>query len=202
MCVTNNPFVPVKKLISLIVCTIAVLTAAAQTGMNSVDAKKRKQGPWSEQIASVRGEPAYTWEGSYKNDRKEGIWKKYNANGDVIAEETFKNGVLDGLCKYYYPDGKPSATGNMLAVELEGQVDTVAVVDPVSGEETLTEVVRKGNSVKHGEWRVYDEDGSMVRETYERGELSTSAPGSRTRTAAPLPHEQQAPGARKKKSKE
>ena len=191
-----------KKLISLIFCSFAVLTVAAQSGMNGVDAKKRRQGPWSEQVASVRGEPGYSWEGNYKNDRKEGIWKKYSINGDVIAEETFKNGVLDGLCKYYYPDGKLSASGNMLAVEIEGQVDTIMVVDPVTGDESLTEVVRKGNSVKHGEWRVFDEDGNMVRETYERGELSASAPGSRPRQAAPLPHEQQAPGSKKKRGKE
>lgn len=190
-----------KKLISLILCSFVVLTAAAQSGMNSVDAQKRKQGPWVEQVPSLRGEPGYSWEGSYKNNRKEGVWKKYNVNGDVIAEETFKNGALDGLCKYYYPDGRLAATGVMLAVDLEGQKDTVTVVDPVSGEETLTEVTRKGHSVRHGEWRVYDEDGSMIRETYERGELSTSAAGNKPRnTNTPLPHEQQA--GKKKKGKE
>ena len=191
-----------KTLISLILCSFIALIAAAQPGGNSVDAKKRKQGPWVEQVEGVRGEPGYSWEGRYVNDRKEGVWKKYNANGDVIAEETFKHGALDGLCKYYYPDGKISAVGNMIAVDLEGQKDTVTVIDPVTSEENLVEVTRKGHSVKHGEWRVYDEDGSMMRETYERGELSTSAPAGRPRTAAPLPHEQKAPGAKKKKGKE
>lgn len=192
-----------KKLISLIFCSFIVLTAAAQAGGNAVDAKKRKQGPWVEQVGSVRGEPGYSWEGKYVNDRKEGIWKKYNINGDVMAEETFKNGSLDGPCKYYYPNGKISAAGSMIAVEIEGQVDTIAVVDPVSGEEKLEEVVRKGNSVKQGEWRVYDEDGNMMRETYERGELSNSAHVNRPRnTNTPLPHEQVAPGAKKKKGRE
>lgn len=192
-----------KKFILLILCSFVTLFAAAQAGMNSVDAKNRKHGPWVEEVPSIRGEPGYSWEGVYKNGRKEGIWKKFNSNGDVMAEEMFKNGTLDGLCKYYYPDGKLSATGNMIAVDLEGQKDTVVVIDPVSGEETLTEVVRKGNSVKHGEWRVFDEDGSMMRETYERGELGTSVSGNRPRNAGtPLPHEQPAPGAKKKRGKE
>lgn len=186
----------------LIICSCFALLAAAQTAANQTDARNRKQGPWVEQVPSIRGEPGYSWEGIYKNDRKEGVWKKYTTDGDVMAEETFKNGVLDGLCKYFYPNGKISAIGNMLSVDIEGQKDTVVVIDPVSGQETLTEVTRKGYSVKHGEWKVYDEDGMMMRETYNRGELSNSVMGNRPRSqAAPLPHEA-AEAAKKKKGKD
>jgi hypothetical protein len=192
----------VKKLSLLIICCCIAVFASAQTAANQTDAKNRKQGPWVEQVPSLRGEPGYSWEGIYKNGRKEGVWKKYSADGDVMAEETFKNGVLDGLCKYYYPNGKVSATGNMLSVDIDGQKDTIAVVDPVSGQETLTEVTRKGYSVKHGEWKVYDEDGVMMRETYERGELSNSVIGNRPKPqGTPLPHEA-ATGGKKKKGKE
>ncbi|MBO9153931.1 toxin-antitoxin system YwqK family antitoxin [Chitinophaga sp. GCM10012297] len=190
-----------KKLCFLIICSCFALLAAGQTTGNQTDAKNRKQGPWVEQVPSIRGEPGYTWEGIYKNDRKEGVWKKYTTDGDVMAEETFKNGVLDGLCKYFYPNGKISAIGNMLSVDIDGQKDTIVVIDPVSGQENLTEVTRKGYSVKHGEWKVYDEDGTMMRETYDKGELSNSVMGNRPRSqAAPLPHEA-AEAAKKKKGK-
>ncbi len=190
-----------KKISLLIICCCLAVFASAQTAANQTDAKKRKQGPWVEQVPPLRGEPGYSWEGIYKNDRKEGVWKKYSADGDVMAEETFKNGVLDGLCKYYYPNGKVSAVGNMLSVDIDGQKDTIVVVDPVSGQETLTEVTRKGYSVKHGEWKVYDEDGVMMRETYDRGELSNSEIGNRPKSqATPLPHEA-ATGGKKKKGK-
>lgn len=188
-----------KNTCLLIVLLCMILNASAQQGGNNrYDDKKRKTGPWVEMVESVRGEPGYSWEGEYKAGKKEGVWKKFTVNGDVLAEETFKNGALDGLCKYYYPDGKVSAVGMMLAVDLDGQKDTVLVVDPVTGEEKFTEITRKGNSVRQGEWRLYDEDGTMMKETYERGEISKSEMGApRRNNAAPLPHEQQA-GKKKK----
>ncbi|MGN6508485.1 MAG: toxin-antitoxin system YwqK family antitoxin [Chitinophaga sp.] len=186
----------------LIICAGFTMLAAAQTAANQTDAKGRKQGPWAEQVAPLRGEPGYTWEGIYNHGRKEGVWKKYSVDGDVMAEETFKFGVLDGLCKYYYPNGRISAVGNMLSVDIDGQKDTVVVVDPVSGQESLTEVTRKGYSVKHGEWKVYDEDGAMMRETYDRGELSSSVIGNRPRQqSAPLPHEA-VPAGKKKRGRD
>ena len=187
-----------KKIILLAIVSCCVLFAQAQT--NQFDAKKRKQGPWIEQVEPLRGEPGYSWEGAYKNDRKEGIWKKYNVTGDLIAEETFRNGVLDGPCKYFYDNGKLSAAGVMLAMDIEGEVDTVLVIDPVTQEESRVEVVRKGNAVRNGEWRLYDEDGSMVKETYSRGEVVTAEKGNQRKgNAALLPHEQQAAADKKKK---
>lgn len=178
-----------KQLILSIACATFSLFVQAQ---NKTDDKQRKQGPWVEQVESIRGEPGYSWEGVYKNSRKEGVWKKFTIAGDLMAEETFRNGSLDGLCKYYYPDGKLSAAGQMLAMDIEGQKDTIMVIDPVTQEEKLTEVVRKGHSVRHGEWRVYDEEGNMMKEVYERGELVESAAGGRSKsTANPLPHQQE-----------
>jgi len=189
-----------KKLILLATLSCFALYTHAQT--NQKDSKQRKQGAWKEQVAPLRGEPGYTWEGVYKNDRKEGVWKKYNDIGDIIAEETFKNGVLDGPCKYYYPNGKLSAAGSMMAMDIEGEVDTVTVIDPVTQEESRVEVVRKGNSVRHGEWRMWDEDGSMIKETYSRGEVVTEDKGAQQQRpgSMALPHEQQAAGNKKKKN--
>jgi len=167
-------------------------SAVAQSAENRVDAKKRKQGVWMERLPALREDPAYILEGTYLNDRKEGVWKKTTEDGDVVAEETYKNGALDGLCKYYYPNGKIMATGRMLAIDLEGQKDTVVTIDVTTGEEKLVEVTRKGHSVRHGEWKLYDEDGGVLRETYEKGEISESVMQEKRRaTQTPLPHEAQ-----------
>ncbi|WP_143310484.1 toxin-antitoxin system YwqK family antitoxin [Chitinophaga vietnamensis] len=196
-----------KKLIFLLLLLGMIIPAMAQQKSNQRDAQHRKQGYWIEEVGELRGEPGYTWEGTYKNGRKEGVWKKTTTAGFVIAEETYKNNVLDGYCKYYYPNGKRSAEGRYIATEIEGQRDTVMVIDPVTDKETPTEIVRMGNSVKHGLWKMYDEEtGQMVKEYYNRGEVSTAAEmGDTDTTAAPaskpapvhLPHEEAAK--RKKK---
>ena len=148
----------------------------AQVKSNQRDAQNRKQGYWIEQVAELRGEPGYTWEGVYKNDRKEGIWKKNSAIGNPIAEETYKNNVLDGYCKYYYPGGKLSEEGMYMPTEIEGQRDTIMIIDPVTNAETPTEIIRKGNPVRNGVWKLYDEEtGKMVKTYYKRGETVTAA---------------------------
>lgn len=160
----------------------------AQVKSNQRDAQHRKQGYWVEVVGEVRGEPGYTWEGVYKNDRKEGVWKKTSAIGNLLAEETFKNNVLDGYCKYYYPNGKPSEEGAYIATEIDGQRDTIMIIDPVTNVETPTEIVRKGNSVRNGVWKLYDEEtGKMVKEYYKRGDTVTAEDLGDSTTVEPAP---------------
>jgi len=186
----------------LFLCLLLLLAGSngmAQAKINQRDAQNRKQGRWVEEVGELRGEPGYTWEGVYKNGRKEGVWKKTSAIGNLLAEETYKNNVLDGYCKYYFPNGKPSEEGAFLATEIEGQRDTIMIIDPVTNAETPTEIVRQGNSVRNGVWKLYDEEtGKMVKEYYKRGETVTADElGDSTETAAPavkkaplqLPHE-------------
>lgn len=171
----------------------------AQVKSNQRDGQNRKQGRWVEEVSELRGEPGYTWEGVYKNDRKEGVWKKTSAIGNLLAEETYKNNVLDGYCKYYFPNGKLNEEGAFLATEIAGQRDTIMIIDPVTNAETPTEIVRLGNSVRNGVWKLYDEEtGKMVKEYYKRGETVTAGEIGDTATeAAPavkpaplqLPHE-------------
>ncbi|WP_349317483.1 hypothetical protein [Chitinophaga sp. MM2321] len=164
-----------QKLFLCILLQLIIVTGIGQTKNNQRDAQQRKQGYWIEQVAELRGEPGYTWEGVYKNDRKEGVWKKTSLIGNLIAEETFKNNVLDGYCKYYFPDGKKSEEGAFISTEIEGQRDTIMIIDPVTDVETPTEIIRKGNSVRNGVWKLYDEEsGKMVKEYYNRGATVTA----------------------------
>ncbi|RFS26489.1 hypothetical protein DVR12_01490 [Chitinophaga silvatica] len=196
-----------KLIVGILSLIIGGQLMGQQLKVNQRDAQKRKQGPWIEEVGEVRGEPGYSWEGTYKNDRKEGVWKKTSLAGNLIAEETYRNNVLDGYCKYYLSSGKLMEEGAYLATEIDGQRDTIMVIDPVTNAETPTEIIRKGNSVRNGVWKVFDEDlGKMVKQYYKRGEVVTpeelgdsSAPVEAPvkKPAMQLPHE--ASGKSKKK---
>ena len=189
-----------KKVFVLSILQLMMFAAFAQPPQvktNQVDAQKHKQGPWSEEMPEVKGEPGYTWEGSYVNDFKEGQWKKYAESGGIIAEETFKHGVLSGYCRYFYSNGLVSAEGSFVAVDIDGQKETYRVIDPITGEEKMEEIARNASSVRNGVWKIYDEEGHMTKEYYRRGEpvspeeLDSLAPTSKPKVAPAniLPHQ-------------
>jgi hypothetical protein len=194
-----------RQLFILSFLQLMMFAAFAQEKTNQVDAQKHKQGPWSEQMPEVKGEPGYTWEGNYVNDFKEGMWKKYAESGGIIAEETYKHGVLNGHCRYFYSNGLVSAEGSFIAIDIDGQKETYRVIDPVTGEERMEEIARTSNSLRNGVWKVYDEEGHMTKEYYKRGEpvspeeLDSLAPSTAPKVAPAnfLPH--QATGGKKSK---
>src|SRR5271154_2252958 len=53
--------------------------------LNKVDSKSMKQGKWVSRLDEVRGEPGFEEEGEYKNNRKEGTWRLYSLEGDLIG---------------------------------------------------------------------------------------------------------------------
>jgi uncharacterized protein len=46
-------------------------------------------------------------EGRFIQKKKEGNWKIWSEAGIELADENFKDSLLDGTCKYFYPSGKP-----------------------------------------------------------------------------------------------
>ncbi|SFO68735.1 MORN repeat variant [Chitinophaga sp. YR627] len=196
-----------RKLSVFLMLQFLVLAAFAQmpkVRVNKVDEQQRKQGEWQEEMPEVRGEPGYTWEGNYVDNKKEGIWKKYAVSGGIIAEETYKHDQLNGYARYFYPNGKVSAEGAFVAMDINGEVDYFRIVDPVTGDEKFEEVKRDGSSQRNGMWKVYDEDGKMMKEYYRRGEPVTEEefgrgpvkPAASEKPATPpappaLPHQNQ-----------
>ncbi|HNA17003.1 MAG TPA: hypothetical protein PK678_10820, partial [Ferruginibacter sp.] len=75
----------------------------SETGdtLNAIDNKGLKQGKWVIHVDEVRGEPGYEEEGVFKNDKKEGVWRIYNLNGDLIGVEHYKLGGKHGIQQYY-----------------------------------------------------------------------------------------------------
>lgn len=46
------------------------------------------------------------WEQTFKNDKLDGEWRKYKLRGGLVSTENFKNGILNGISKMYWIDGK------------------------------------------------------------------------------------------------
>ncbi len=55
--------------------------------LNGVDKQDQKQGKWVNHFDEVRGEPGYEEEGIYKDNRKEGAWRIFSLQGDLIGLE-------------------------------------------------------------------------------------------------------------------
>ncbi len=46
------------------------------------------------------------YEGKYNNGQKDGNFKYYDEDENLIEEGTYKNGLIDGCLKTYYPNGQ------------------------------------------------------------------------------------------------
>jgi hypothetical protein len=142
--------------------------------INIVDKKGLKQGKWVTTVAELRGEPGYDEEGVYKDDKKEGIWRKYTPTGDMIAVESYRYGVKDGLQQYYTFLGQPLRNEEWHAYNPDAPYDTIPVYGTGSDEILKYKVVKAQQySVPDGDWTYYDpETGDVVKtEKYFRGQL-------------------------------
>ncbi|MFM2339076.1 MAG: hypothetical protein RL115_2269, partial [Bacteroidota bacterium] len=126
--------------------------------LNRVDAKGRKQGPWSITVPDLRGERGYEEEGYFLNDNKEEVWKKYSLEGVKIAEENYRWGKLHGKQQYFTYNGGLLRVENWRAMDPANAFDTVDVFDLNDATKIKDRVVVKneGFSLKHGKWFYYD----------------------------------------------
>lgn len=141
--------------------------------LNAVDMQGQKQGKWILKMPALRGEPGYEEEGVFKNDKKEGVWRRYSAMGDIIAVENYRWGHKDGLSQYFNMNGSVRDE-SWRAINPDNPYDTVEVPDPVDKYKVTMVVVKvEGSSVKHGVWRYYDETSGRFQraETYFLGKL-------------------------------
>lgn len=126
--------------------------------LNRIDMKGLKQGPWVVRVAELRGERGYEEEGFFTNDKKDGVWRKFSLEGDLIAIETYRWGGKDGKSVYLNTMGNPVREENWKAVNPDNPYDTVNVYDPNTPDKIIAKQVIKleGYSLKHGAWKHYD----------------------------------------------
>ena len=126
--------------------------------LNRVDLSGQKQGPWVERYENVRGERGYEEEGYYKDGRKEGVWRRYSLQGDLIAMENFRYGYKDGKNAYFTMQGELEREEMWRAIDPKNPYDTVNIYDPNDPTKVVGKTVVKvePNSYKHGTWKYYD----------------------------------------------
>jgi hypothetical protein len=158
--------------------------------LNKIDSKSMKQGKWVNKVEELRGEPGYEEEGEYINNRKEGTWRIYSLDGDLIGLEFYKWGNKDGLCQYFNTSGSLIREENWRALNPDKLYDTLVIEDIDHLNEYKTVIVKnEGVAIRHGLWKFYNPSTGMIykTETYTMGKLEThkTDPGSdSTRTVS------------------
>jgi hypothetical protein len=136
--------------------------------LNCIDINDKKQGKWLIHVDELRGEPGYEEEGEFKDNLKEGRWRRYNLIGDLIAVENYRWGNKDGQQEYFY-NGSLEHIENWKAIDPQKKYDTIYVQD-LNDEYKVEKKIIKINtySVKDGIWKYYlPGSNSLIRtETY------------------------------------
>lgn len=156
--------------------------------LNAIDQLDKKQGKWVQRVEPLRGEPGYEEEGVYKDGNKEGIWRKYSLQGDIIAVEFYKLGGKHGVQQYYTYLGDLIREESWKAYDPDTPYDTIPIYGDGNNEIIEFKVIKaEPYSVKHGEWKYFDAGtGRLAKmEKYERGHLEM--PGDVKKTAASAP---------------
>ncbi|HRO18483.1 MAG TPA: hypothetical protein PLU07_09850 [Ferruginibacter sp.] len=140
--------------------------------INIIDANGKKQGPWVLRVEEVRGEPGYEEEGMFKDDYKNGYWRRYSLQGDLMGVEHYKFGGKDGLQQYFTFFGNLEREENWRGYNPDAPYDTIAVYGAGSNEIVDFKIVKaEPYSVRHGVWKYYDEGRLMRSEEYDRNNL-------------------------------
>ncbi len=120
---------------------------------------RRKTGSWK----YAKGEVLLAEE-SYRDDKLEGMSKRYGKDGGVVEQKCWKNEQPDGEWLLFYENGKLRLQGFYLGGKLEGVLKTYSPEGKLR-----TQGVYKDNR-KEGEWEYYDWEGRLVRKIiYQAG---------------------------------
>jgi antitoxin component YwqK of YwqJK toxin-antitoxin module len=156
--------------------------------LNATDNKGLKQGKWVVHVDEVRGEPGYEEEGVFKNGGKEGTWRKYNLNGDIIAIENYRLGGKHGIQQYFTFLGDLVREESWRGYNPDAPYDTIPVYGTSSNEIVSFKIVKAEQySVKHGEWKYYEPGSGRLLKKEEYSINRLVVPGDNNAVAADVP---------------
>ena len=160
--------------------------------INCLDKADLKQGPWVVHVDELRGEPGYEEEGYFQDNKREGTWRKYNLQGDLLAVENYKWGEKDGKQQYFTPLGDLLREESWRATNPENPYDTISVPDLYDSHKYETKIVKlEVASVAHGTWTYYDPQSGFIIKTekyffgqLDKGSVTTASSAAKKETAA------------------
>ena len=133
--------------------------------LNCTDNAGSKQGKWVIKTPPLRGEAGYEEEGVFKNDKREGYWRRYTEEGDILAIEGYKYGYKNGISQYYSMQGLVREE-SWRAVNPEYPYDTVKVYDLNNPDRYDLKIVKvEGTSYRQGTWKYYDPMSGLITKT-------------------------------------
>ena len=165
--------------------------------INCVDQKDRKQGKWVIRTEELRGEPGFEEEGVFEDDKREGLWRKYNLSGDLMSLENYRWGYKDGKQQYFTMLGDLQREESWYAANPEHPIDTIEVPDLYTPGKMETKIIKhEVAEVRHGTWKYYDPSTGFITKTerYFFGQLEkdglsggskTTSTTTGTQTTAP-----------------
>lgn len=144
------------------------LTSRKDT-LNRVDLRGLKQGPWVVHIDPLRGEDGYDEQGIFIDDKREGMWKRFSPEGDLLAIENYYQGMKSGKCKYFLYTGELLREESWRAIDPKNPYDTVNVLDVNDPSKILRKEIIKvePKSYKHGTWTYYNTTTGAIESTQE-----------------------------------
>jgi len=147
--------------------------------INVVDATNKKQGKW---IFFDNSKTQIVEEGTFVNNRRDGIWKKYYSSGKIKHEITYVKGKPNGYAKFYYENGNLSEEGLWKGTKWVGEYKfyfengNMAYLwqHDETGKRTGQQkyFYENGNIMIEGEWTEGKESG-VIKEYYESGDLKS-----------------------------
>ena len=136
--------------------------------LNCTDNSDMKQGKWVIHTPDSRGEKGFEEEGLYRDGKREGTWRHYSLQGDLIATENYKYGFKNGKSQYYNNFGEIVREESWRAVNPEYPYDTVEVYDLNDPNKISQRIVKvEGSTYKHGKWTYYDPSSGTITKTEE-----------------------------------
>jgi antitoxin component YwqK of YwqJK toxin-antitoxin module len=145
-----------------------MLSAKGDT-LNRVDMRGLKQGPWFIHVDDLRGERGYDEQGYFSDDKKEGVWKRFSLDGDMLAIETYRYGYKDGKSVYFNNMGDMLREEHWRAIDPKNPYDTVSVYDVNDPSKVIGKQVIKveAASYKNGTWTYYNPASGTIDKTEE-----------------------------------
>jgi len=142
--------------------------------INAILQNGDKEGKWVIRVDELRGNPGYEEEGMYRKGQKDGPWRRYSLQGDLVAMENYKLGGKDGVQQYFTELGDLIEVQSWKGYNPDAPYDTIAVYGEGSNEIIDYKIVKaEPYSVKDGDWKFYEPGtGRLIRtEKWERNVL-------------------------------